>query len=309
MKEFELIQLLTRDLASNSATVAGPGDDCAIIDLGIPGRQVLLKTDAVVEGVHFLADTDPKRVGHKALGRCLSDLAAMAGTPVCALVTLALPPERPTAWATQAYEGMNALANRYSVAIVGGETTTLPERALLSISLLGTVPTGRGILRSGMKPGDAIFVTGELGGSLAGHHLDFEPRLNESAWLASHFSLHAMIDVSDGLAGDLRHLLAASRCGAELLASAIPVSRAAQQAGKGSAARPPLLAALADGEDFELLFTVASADAVPLMDRWKERFPDTRLSCIGRASDTPGLRLKHPHRVEELTARGYEHFA
>src|SRR5262249_28984842 len=161
------------------------------------------------------------------------------------------------------------------VAIVGGETTSNPERTLISVALLGFVPRGKGVLRSGAEAGDAIFVTGELGGSRAGRHLDFEPRLEEARWLAKHFSVHAMIDLSDGLAGDLRHLLKASRVGAELLAASIPISRAAKLASRaGSAAKPPLLAALTDGEDFELLFTVASRDAVPLLDAWKKEFPE-----------------------------------
>jgi thiamine-monophosphate kinase len=311
MKEFELIKLLTRELPSNPATVVGPGDDCAVIDLGIPGKYALFKTDAVVEGVHYLADTAPERVGHKSLARCLSDIAAMAGTPVCALVTLALPKDYAADWAWRVYQGMAALARRYQVSVAGGETTTNPERTLLSISVLGTVASDRCILRSGAKPGDALFVTGELGGSGEGHHLDFEPRLAEAQWLAERLAIHAMIDLSDGLASDLRHILDASGCGAELLATAVPISPAAKRAGAAnrSTAKPALAAALTDGEDFELLFAVASKDAVPLMDQWKERFAGTRLSCIGRLTETRGLRIKHRDRVEEYPDRGYEHFA
>src|SRR5690606_25391467 len=123
------------------------------------------------------------------------------------------------------------------------------------------------------------FVTGELGGSLAGRHLEFEPRIVEAQWLAQHFEIHSMIDLSDGLAGDLRHILNASKVGAELLGTAIPISRAAKlQARAESSAKPPLLAALTDGEDFELLFTVRSADAVALFDAWKAAFPSVKLS-------------------------------
>ena len=310
MREFELIQCLTRDLPSNAATVVGPGDDCAVIDLGIPGKYALFKTDAVVEGIHYLADTAPERVGHKSLARCLSDIAAMGGTPVSALVTLGLPKDHPPEWACRVYQGMAVLARRYQVAVVGGETTTNPERTLLAISMLGTVPSDRYVRRSGAKAGDAIFVTGELGGSGAGHHLDFEPRLAEGRWLAERFAIHAMIDLSDGLASDLRHVLEAGGCGAELLASAVPISAEAKRAGAkpGSTVKPALLAALTDGEDFELLFTVASRDAVPLMDRWKEQFAGTRLSCIGRVMAGPGLHIKHRDRVEAYEGRGYEHF-
>ncbi len=175
MKEFELIRMLSDSLPANAATVVGAGDDCAVIDLGLPDRWVLFKTDAVVAGIHFTETSAPAKVGHKALGRCLSDVAAMAGTPLAALVTLALPPSFDPGWVAQLYEGLKATARRYEVAIVGGETTTCPERILISVALLGTVPRHRCVRRTGAKPGDPIFVTGELGGSLAGKHLDFEP--------------------------------------------------------------------------------------------------------------------------------------
>ena len=287
----------------------------------------------------------------------------MAGTPSAALVTLALPSDFDPGFVEAVYAGMNALANRYEVAIVGGETTTNPERMLISISVLGTVAKGKCALRSGALAGDAIFVTGELGGSLSGKHLEFEPRLAEARWLAENFSLHAMIDISDGLAGDLRHLLQASRVGAELLSSAIPISHAARsrrgeaagtqpgheptpdpsqegnnnrtrsvllpssegagggsaesasQAGAGSflpgaaGYKPPLLAALTDGEDFELLFTVASKDSVPLLDAWKKSFPELLLSCIGKVISGEGITIRDKEDARPLTAHGYTHFA
>jgi thiamine-monophosphate kinase len=181
---------------------------------------------------------------------------------------------------------------------------------LISIALLGSVPRGRAVLRSGAKAGDAIFVTGELGGSLAGKHLEFEPRLAEARWLAEHFSVHAMIDLSDGLAGDLRHILKASRVGAELLKPAIPISRAAKlRAKEGSRTKSPFAAALADGEDFELLFTVAGADAVKLLDAWKKQFPKLKLSCIGKITAGEGVTIRDQTGVQPLTAHGYVHFA
>ncbi len=310
MNEFELIQLLTRSLPMNEAVVVGPGDDCAVLDLGGGDRQLLFKTDAVVEGVHFTTETPAEKTGRKALARCLSDIAAMAGTPTAALVTLGLPREFRPAFVEKIYAGMNTIAEQHGVAIVGGETTSNPERMLISVALLGWVAKGRAMLRAGAKLGDAIFVTGELGGSLSGKHLDFEPRLAEARWLAERFRLHAMIDLSDGLAGDLRHVLKASGVGAELLKRAIPISRAAKETARMSpSAKPPLLAALTDGEDFELLFTVASRDAVPLLDAWKKRFPKLRLSCIGKivAGDTVTLRDKTG--TQPMPTRGYAHFA
>lgn len=310
MTEFELIELLSRSLPSNSSVVVGAGDDCAVLDLGLPGQLLLFKTDAVVEGVHFSAETAPRSIGHKALARCLSDVAAMAGAPTAAVVTLALPRDFQPAFARSIYEGMSELARRYGVAIVGGETTQNPGRTLISVAVIGTVGREKCIRRSGSRPGDALFVTGHLGGSLAGRHLEFEPRLREARWLTDHFQIHAMIDLSDGLTGDLRHLLKAGNVGAELLGRAIPVSRAARlKARAETSTKPPLLAALTDGEDFELLFTVASDSAVPLLDAWKKAFPDLALSCIGKITTEPGLRLRDRDGVRPLAAHGYVHFS
>jgi thiamine-monophosphate kinase len=310
MNEFELISRLTRSLPTNTSVVVGPGDDCAVLDVGLPDRLLLFKTDAVVEGVHFTPATAPEKIGHKALGRCLSDIAAMAGTPSAALVTIALPPGFDPGFVEAIYTGMNELARRHGVAIVGGETTSNPGGILLSVALLGFVPRGKSVLRSGAEAGDALFVTGELGGSLAGKHLEFEPRLAEARWLAQHFSVHTMLDISDGLAGDLRHLLTASRVGAELLSTSIPVSREARRAAKARpSAKPALLAALTDGEDFELLFTVASRDAVPLLDAWRKQFPKLALTCIGRIKAGEGITIRDKQGVRPLTAHGYVHFA
>lgn len=347
MNEFDLIHRLTHTLPTNPSVVVGAGDDCAVLDVGIPDRLLLFKTDAVVEGVHFTPQTAPEKIGHKALGRCLSDIAAMAGTPTAALVTIGLPPKFSPEFVEAIYAGLNTLARRHQVAVVGGETTANPGGIFISVALLGWVPRGKGVLRSGAEAGDAIFVTGELGGSLAGKHLDFEPRLAEARWLAQEFSLHAMLDVSDGLAGDLRHILTASRVGAELLATAIPISREARRAAKGrtagvrpspgaatsassgalesssvlgeaepaapedgrTPAKPPLLAALTDGEDFELLFTVASRDAVPVLDAWRKQFPKLALTCIGKIKAGEGITIRDKQGVQLLTAHGYVHFS
>ena len=310
MNEFELIARLTKSLPTNQTVVAGAGDDCAVLDFGLPDQWLLFKTDAIVEGVHFTKDTPPEKIGHKALARCLSDIAAMAGTPTAALVTIALPPGFGVKFIEAIYDGMKALAQKHGTAIVGGETTTNPGGILISIALLGLVPRGKAVLRSGAKVGDAIFVTGELGGSLAGKHLEFEPRLAEARWLAEHFPIHAMIDLSDGLAGDMRHILKASRVGAELLKPAIPISQAAKlRAKEGSRTQSPFAAALTDGEDFELLFTVAGADAVKLLDAWKKQFPKLRLSCIGKITAGEGVTIRDKHGIQPLTAHGYVHFA
>lgn len=311
MTESELIAHLKPLLPTNDFVVTGAGDDCAVLELGAPDTQTLFKTDAVVEGIHFTADTEPERVGRKALARCLSDIAAMGGTPTAAVVTLGLPrgfdPERVRAL----YRGLNRLAAQYQVAVVGGETTTNPGGWLVNVALLGTVPRGRARLRSGAKVGEALFVTGDLGGSLAGKHLDFEPRLAEGRWLLEFAGVSSVMDLSDGLASDLPKLLAASGVpGAELRKSAVPVSRAAREHARTSdLAKPPFVAAVTDGEDFELLFTVQSNRAVAVLDEWKEQFPGVRLSCIGKLTEKAGVWVRGDDGLRPLPTRGYEHFA
>jgi thiamine-monophosphate kinase len=310
MNEFELIARLTQDLPAHPSVKLGPGDDCALIDVGWPDRWLLFKTDAVVEGVHFTGETEPEKVGRKALGRCLSDIAAMAGTPTVALVTLGLPRDHDSHIIERIYNGIKSMALQHQVAIAGGETTTNPGGILISISLIGFASKTQCPLRSGGQPGDALFVTGELGGSLQGKHLDFIPRLEEARWLVSNFAVHAMMDISDGLAGDLRHILKASKTGAELLSEAIPISVEARRAAtRPGTTKTPLNAALSDGEDFELLFSVSSHDAVRLLDAWKARFPGLRLSCIGKLTSEPGLRMRSRKSVEALAFDGYTHFA
>jgi len=310
MNEFELIARLTHALPTNKSVVIGAGDDCAVLDIGADDRFLLFKTDAVVEGVHFTSDARPEQIGHKALARCLSDIAAMAGTPTAAVITIGLPKQFQSEFVEKLYAGLNALAKAHGVAIVGGETTTNPERMLISISAIGFIPRERLLLRSGAKVGDAIFVTGELGGSITGRHLDFEPRLVEARWLAENFQLHSLMDISDGLTGDLRHILKASQVGAELLRSAIPISREARKISKrGEAAKPALVAALTDGEDFELLFTVAGKSAIPLLDAWKKQFPKLKLSCIGKIVPGDGIKLRDETGVRPLTTHGYVHFS
>jgi thiamine-monophosphate kinase len=308
MNELDLLARLLPNLPRNNSVVVPAGDDCAVLDLGGP-EFVLFKTDAVVEGIHFTNDTAPELVGRKALARCLSDIAAMGGTPKAALVTLALPPKFDVVEVERLYAGMSELARPHDVAIAGGETTTNPERLLLSIALLGTARRDRSPFRHKAQLGDGIFVTGTLGGSIQGKHLRFEPRLREGRWLVENFPIHSMIDLSDGMATDLRHILKASHVGAELLSTSIPISREAKLTARAeSSAKPPLLAALTDGEDFELLFTLPPGHSVALLDGWKKAFPDLRLSCIGKITAEPGLRLRDKQGLKTITAHGYTHF-
>ena len=307
--EFELISQLSAKLLTGDSVVVGAGDDCAVIDAGVPDQWQLHKTDAVVEGVHFTPDADPQQVGHKALGRALSDIAAMAGTPRWATVTLGLPDGFEAKRIESVYDGMAALAKRHAVSLVGGETVANRERLFIGVSLVGEVAREKCILRSGASVGDSVWVTGELGGSIAGHHLSFKPRLAEARWLAEYHQPSAMIDLSDGLAGDLDHLLHATGAGAELLESALPIRREARLRAKESeAAKPPMLAALTDGEDYELCFTLGQGRAVELLDQFKQQFPDTPLCCIGKLVVKPGLKIRQKTGLMEIATRGHVHF-
>ncbi len=302
LSETELIQRLTQDLPADSSVLTGPGDDCAVLDWS--GSKLLFKTDAIVEGIHFERDTPPEAIGRKALARALSDIAAMAGTPTHALITLGVHADMEPSLIEAVYQGLRDCAREHHVNIVGGETTSLSQLTL-SISLIGKA--NKPILRTGSAVGDAIFVSGELGGSLAGHHLNFDPRLKEARWLSDQDIVHAMIDLSDGLATDLRHLLS-DQTGAELLTRALPIRRAAKERARDNpSGKTALLAALTDGEDYELLFTVSSKDAVPLLDGWKSAFPETPLHCIGKITDQPGIALRDDKGVKPLTLHGYDH--
>ena len=307
--EFELITRLKSGLPTNDSVIVGAGDDCAVIDAGVSGKWQLHKTDAIVEGIHFTRETAPEKVGHKALGRALSDIAAMAGTPRWATVTLGLPDGFDGEMVEAIYEGINRLAKRHEVAVVGGETVSNPERLAISVAVVGEVDRTKCVLRAGAKPGDGIWATGELGGSVEGHHLDFSPRLAEGRWLAEHFLPSSMIDLSDGLAGDLGHLLDAANAGAELLENALPIRREARlRARESDAAKPPLIAALTDGEDYELCFTLGQGNAVALLDQFRKAFPDTPISCIGRIIEEPGLKIKQKDGTKEFATRGFVHF-
>ena len=309
MNEFELIARIAETLPTNQQLVRGAGDDCAVLDLGLEHELVLFKTDAVVANIHFTFEAPPEKVGRKALARALSDIAAAAGKPISCLVTLGLTKDFSPEYVLEFYNGLNELARDYQMSVSGGETTRTEGPMFVSITVIGTAPRNRVITRAGAKIGDAIFVSGELGGSVSGKHLDFEPRLKEAQYLAEHFTIHAMMDLSDGLAGDLRHILNASKVGAELFSDSIPVTRAAKLKAKyESSAKPPVLAALTDGEDYELLFTVAPKSAVVVLDGWKERFPKTKLTCIGKITAQPGLRLRDKLGIRELPAHGYTHF-
>lgn len=280
----------------------GPGDDAGVVRT-TPGRPCLLAADMIMEGVHFdLSGATPAQVGRKALAINLSDLAAMAGRPVAALVSLALPRGRAGALATEVLDGIQTLADQFHLSIVGGDTNSWDGPLVVDVSVLGEAGPKGPLLRSGAKPGDAILVTGTLGGSLAGHHLDFTPRVREALLLHERYDLHAMIDLSDGLSTDLHHILEESRCGAVLRADAIPISDPAQTAVDGLS---PLEHALHDGEDFELLFTAPAGQAHRILTDQPLRIPISKIGEI--TSETTAWMIDDSGARQELLPHGWEH--
>lgn len=312
--EREVIRRLARLLPSRPDVRAGVGHDVAVV-AGDRRYDLLLKSDAVVEGHHFLATTPPRRIGHKALGRVLSDLAAAGGEPLWALVDLVAPRSETMRRLRGVYQGLAALARRHGLAVIGGDTTQGPVLEL-HIFAVGRAPRGTALLRSRAHSGDAIFVTGALGGSLAGKHLRFRPRLAEGAWLRAGGWATAAIDLSDGLATDLGHILEMSRVGAEIHTEKIPIAKAAFQRLKKTIQpfsktwnqRSPLEHALADGEDFELLFVVPQRQATAMAAAWRKKFR-TRLTAIGTITNHKGkIDWREHGRSLTLPVAGFEHF-
>jgi thiamine-monophosphate kinase len=266
------------------------------------GPNCLVTTDMLLEGSCFLlAQAGPRRVGRKAMAVNLSDIAAMAGVPVAAVVSVGLPRRGGRAVAEELYLGLREVADAFDTAVIGGDTNSWDGPLVISVTLLGEA-TARGVVRrSGARPGDRLLVTGPLGGSIAGKHLDFTPRVREALHLHAAADLHAMIDVSDGLAADVSHLCAESGCGAVLRAEAIPITDAARATDDG---RSPLEHALGDGEDFELVFATPPAEARALLER--QPVAGVTLADIGECVEH-GLWLEQGGVRRPLAPHGYVH--
>jgi thiamine-monophosphate kinase len=279
----------------------GIGDDAAVIES--PRGSLIACTDQIVDGVdfasgeHSLAD-----IGYKSMAINLSDIAAMGAVPTSALVTLTLPKHDATRIAGGVYEGILEAAQKYQVAIAGGDITTYNGPLAISVTLLGEVPTGEAWLRSGAQPGDAILVTGPLGGSLLGRHLRPTPRLDLVAPLRQQVNIHAAIDISDGLSLDLDRLCASSRVGAELDLSNIPIHADAFRRSE-TTGETPLEHAWADGEDFELILTLSTQDAQTLLSSEAGR----SIAQIGTITNRTGLWSREKGKIVRVTPRGYIH--
>ena len=273
----------------------GIGDDTAVIKR--PEQNLLFAADMLMDGTHFiLRDIDPKLIGRKALAVNLSDIAAMGGKPLAVTVSLAVPEDLDPAVPFKIMEGIFELAKTYNVAVSGGDTNVWKHPLVIDVAVIGEVSKKGPVLRSGAKPGDHIFVTGPLGRSILGKHLSFVPRLKEAQFLHEHYQLTSMIDISDGLAKDLRLVLTASKCGAQLFEQKIP--RSLDKDGKPCSIEQ----ALSDGEDFELCFTLSDEDAAKL--KKDKTYPGNGVHHIGVI--TPELDFCFDNG-KEITFSGYIH--
>ena len=326
--EFALLARLQQRLKQADAppVVRGIGDDCAVLRPA-DGNDLLVTADTQEEGVHFRRDwSTPEDIGWRCLAVNVSDIAAMGGVPLGAVVALSLPETLAVAFVEALYDGMNALAEAYDCPIIGGNISKSAERLSVTITVLGTAPRDGAVYRASARVGDHIWVTGDLGGAKAGlealihpqavaglstdavlsRYRRPRPRLREALFLRQH-GAHSLIDLSDGLSSDLAHVCEASGVGAQLHADRIPISdetrRAADALGLDA-----LTMALHGGEDFELCLTAPPDAAAPLEQGFRGQF-DCPLTCIGTIQAGSGVTLRQPDGTEEsLAAGGYDHF-
>lgn len=301
--ENEFIRRLLARSGSHPQVALGLGDDAASIRTQ---GECLVTVDLLTEGVDFLlAEHDPRLIGRKALAVSLSDIAAMGGEPTAAFVAFTLPEGGGIGLAEQLYEGLWQLADEFGVAIAGGDTNSWSGGLVLSTTVLGTPHASGPLLRSNALAGDWLLVTGSLGGSILGHHFTFTPRVREAKALMDAATIHAGMDISDGLAIDLGRLTEASGLGAVVLVDQLPISEAAQKIaaerpGEGTARDH----ALADGEDFELLLAVPPEEADRLLR-------DTPIACglthIGYFTQELGVWQQVGPNRTPLPRRGWEH--
>jgi len=286
--EDALVASLMRELPTSRKLI---GDDCAVVEFPGAKNLLVLKTDCVVEKIHFEPRTNPELVGWKAMMRALSDFAAVSAIPQFALITLIVPATRSTSWVAKLYRGLKRAASKFDVVIIGGETSATRGPAAISVSVSGFVEKNRPVSRRGGKNGDDLFVTGRLGGSLRGKHLRFVPRIEESRWLTKNFRVHAMMDLSDGLGADLPRLAKASKLGFKIDKKSLPFAPGAK-----------IDNAISDGEDYELLFAISPRDRSRLQKAWRKKFPRLPLTRIG------SLTQPLNNSTSQLLPRGYLHF-
>ncbi|MGA2501312.1 MAG: thiamine-phosphate kinase [Tepidisphaeraceae bacterium] len=291
--EFAFIDWIRTRQQAGGIVRLSAGDDLAVLDWPA-GELLLVGVDQVMDGVHFdSAVHSPGDIGRKVMNRNLSDCAAMACLPAAAVATVALPRSVSMDYAKELYLGMQEAAGKYRCVLVGGDTGSWNGKLVMTVSILGRTAGIRPVLRSGAKAGDTIYVTGPLGGSILGRHLRFEPRIDLARELAGRGVVHAMIDISDGLSRDLRHICRESGLGAVIDAERIPVHDDAVELSKRTG-RPAVEHALHDGEDHELIVVGASGLAAPLVE-------------IGRMVAGEGITIRTSGRQERLEAKAWEH--
>ncbi len=272
--EFGLIDILKKYSPVSKNVIKGIGDDTAVLPLS-KNKYLLLTTDMMAENVHFTRRMNPIHVGHKALACNISDIAAMGGLPTFAVISLGLPSQLRVSYVEDLYKGMKVLANQFGVNIVGGDTIK-SDKIIINVALLGEVERKYLTTRDGAKANDWIFVTGPLGGSFkSGRHLTYMPRIEQARFLVKNFKPSAMMDISDGLGGDLNHILKASQVGAKLNQTSIPLHK-----------NVTLKEAMSDGEDFELLFTINPLKARRLI-QWQEKTKQWFFYPIGQITPNP----------------------
>ena len=282
----------------------GIGDDLAGLRIG--AEQLLYGCDQVLDGVHFrLNECGAKAAGRKALARNLSDVAAMAAVPVAAVASVALPNEMSTEQAQEIVRGMHELAEEFDCPVIGGDLGSWSGTLAISVSILAKGAGLEPVRRSGAQEGDAIMVTGELGGAILGKHLVFRPLVKEARALAEGVKLSAMIDISDGLAIELQHITNESKCGAEIRAENIPISKAAEKLAQEHGGKA-LDHSLGDGEDYELLFTLGEKN----VDKARDILSSfgTQVSRIGQITKNDVVLIDEDGNKQELRAVGFEHF-
>jgi thiamine-monophosphate kinase len=298
VKEIRLIKRLARGLkAKDKKVVVSIGDDAAVVKSS-GNKYVLYTCDMLVESVHFRRKEDLRKVGYKALAVSVSDIAAMGGVPKYALVSVGIPKAGAERISEGLFEGIRECAKEFNVDVIGGDTNRAKD-LVIDIFVVGEVEPQKMVRRSTAKPGDFIFVSGPLGGSLKGRHLSFTPRVKESRYLVDHFKVTSMIDLSDGLAMDLNRIAEASRIGALIFESKIPKT-------KGSLIK----AALFDGEDFELLFTLSGDDALKLYHLMRRKKTLFKFTSIGKITDLfCGVKMvTNQGRIRDVGCEGFKHF-
>ena len=279
----------------------GIGDDMAEVRLS-DGTSVLVTTDMLLDTVHFdLKKATLKQAGFKAMAVSLSDCAAMATAPIAAVVSVALPEGFGEKELKQLHSGITAAGDKFGCELIGGDITRWKSDNpfAMSVTMLSRSAGSKPIKRCGAKVGDNICVTGSLGGSIRGKHLEFEPRVKEAMKITQMVTVNSMIDISDGLSSDLDRICRASRVGAVIDAQKIPIS------GEARKEKDPLNSALNDGEDFELLLTLSSRDCRALLEKWSGPLPITQ---IGQITDTKKVLIKMPDgEISDLQPKGYNH--